>query len=343
MFSIAGQLGFINELTHLAVVGERISANPPIVTAYNPAVEDRAEDKYGENFYVGQQDSCETRAEAVYQRTAQQQMAFKSSMERWESMTGGSARDVFGAAAGAMQRGDAERRGMVPPNWARDWRGSEMPWSRQYYLDPTRSLVQQQMPRTRTDLVPLSEQTMDIVCGVLNVPRGLLASDSAVKAGVEAVSEAMHRTLNRWADLLSNLMTVVYDHTFGVKDIRDELRVLAASRRRSPLDVPHALLNEADLFAVEERTRVRLAFDLPPSTSPEQLDALYNRGLLSWETYAASQLRLNGFPRDQLASPSDPLSSEDRRELLMGPRKPDPAKRPSSGGDKKKKKAKKEK
>ena len=308
---------------------ERIAANPPLITAYNPAIENRAEDQFGENFFVGNSDKCLNRAEAVYERTAQQQAVFRENMRTWEEHTGMDAHQEFGAVA-ARAKGENERLGAVPPVWARDWRGSEMPWSRQYYLAPTRSIVQQQLPRVRGDLVNLSDQSMNIVCGVLNVPRGLLGSDMHVRAGVEAVGEAMNRTLMRWADILGSLMTGVYNHTFGYNDLRFELRIRMEQRRRTPYDVASRVLTEQDVFEAEAKTRVRLAFDLAPATTAERLDDLYNRGIIAWSTYGTAQLRLNHFRRDQLASTQDPLTKQEQRQLLFG--RPD---KPEGSGTKK--------
>lgn len=336
LHAIAEQLSFIREMNGLAMTAERISSNPPLVTEYNNAIEDRAEDKFSENFYVGNPDRCVARAEAVYERNAQQQAAFRDNMRLWEQYNGlhGNEEFVDGDGQSLVQesRGAKEPEGSVPPRWGRDWRGAEMPWSRQYYIAATRRHVQHHLPRSRGDLVAMNSQTMDIVCGVLNVPKGMLASDSHVRAGIEAVSEAMHRTVNRWADLLSHLMTAVYNHTFGVKDLRDELRMQAERRKRSPYDTAEKLLTEEDLFAAEQKTRVRLAFDLPPSTSPERLDAMYNRGLIAWETYATAQLRLQNFSRDQLASEKDPLSKNEQKMLLFGVK-------PAIGKEKRRKKA----
>jgi len=334
LHAIAEQLSFISEMNGLAVTAERISSNPPLVTEYNNAIEDRAEDKFSENFYVGNPDRCVARAEAVYERNAQQQAAFRENMRLWEQYNGLRGCEEFvdgdGQSVVPHDRRASEPEGTVAPAWGRDWRGAEMPWSRQYYIGATRRHVQHHLPRARGDLVAMNAQAMDIVCGVLNVPKGMLSSDSHVRAGVEAVSEAMHRTVNRWADLLSHLMTAVYNHTFGVKDLRDELRIQVQRRRRSPYETAEKLLTEADLFAAEQKTRVRLAFDLPPSTSPERLDAMYNRGIIGWETYATAQLRLQNFARDQLASESDPLSKEEKKMLLFGAK-------PSFGKEKRKK------
>ena len=355
MWAIAQELAFIGQLNSLALVGESIAANPPLITAYNPAIEDQAENRFGENFFAGDS-RCIDRAEAVYQRTAQQQAVFREQMQQWEQVNGLSAAEEFRDREGNSmmrgRRGERELEGAVAPAWARDWRGHEMPWSRQYYLDPTRQLVQHQLPRPRSDLVNLTSQAMDIVCGVLNVPRGMLSSDTAVRAGVEAVAESMHRTVNRWADVLSTLMTNAYNHSFGLSDLRDELRIRMERKRRSPYDSAAALLTEEDLFAAESKTRVYLRFDVPPVTTPERLDALYNRGMLTWKTYGQSQLRLHGFARSQLASPTDPLTKAEQRQLLLGTAdaggtgESSPKKRKSSStatGAKKKKKVKEKK
>lgn len=316
---IVEQLAFVDELMKLALTAERIATNPPIFTAYNPHIDDRAEARHKENFFAGDASACADRAEAVYQRDAEQQAAFRANAKIWERVNGISRLEAFGTECLPL-RGENEPTGALVPAWGRDWRGAEMPWAREYNLGVTRQLVQQQLPRPRTDLGDLTSQAMDIVCGVMNVPRGLLASDTHVRAGVEAVSEAMHRTVNRWADVLSHLLTAVYNHTYGRQDLHDELLVRMHARRRLSPTTQRAdqLITERDLFEVEAKTRVRLAFDLPPSTTPERLDAMYNRGILSWQTYATSQLRLNNFARDELAAAVDPLSKAEQRELLLG-------------------------
>ena len=71
--------------------------------------------------------------------------------------------------------------------------------------------------------------------------------------------------------------------------------------------------------------------DLPPTTTVENLEALHNRGVISWKTYGTSILRLNGFGREQLAVQVDPLSKRDRRVLLLG-KDTDPPNAAAAGG-----------
>ena len=317
LWTAAAQLGFIDELHGLALTGERIAANPPLVTAYNPAVETKVHAQFKDGFFVGDTE-CVDRAQAGYERSAEQHALFQANMQTWERHMGVDAATQFGAAATTLPSSVTEPRGHAVPKWARDWRGAEMPWSREYWLEPTRSLVSPQLPRTRPDLVPLTQHVQEVVCGVLNVPRGMLSTGSHIKSGVDAVQEAMARTVNRWADVLGGLMTGVYNHTFGVNDLREELRIRWHRRRRGPLDLAANLLTEADLFEADEKTRIRLAFDLPPTTTPERLDQLYNRGIIAWRAYATMQLRMNNLARDYLASEDDPFTHDEQRALVFG-------------------------
>ncbi len=317
--TLASPLLFAIEMQQLALRAERIRAAPPMVTAFNHAAHEsllRQDSGSGgrDGFFVGDIDQCERLEELMYERNAREQAAFEDEMRTWESCTGLDAQTDFNVR---FRRGRDAAHSPVPRR-ARDWRGHEMPWSRQHYIGPSRTLVNAQLPTPRADLEKLNQQTMSVVCGVLNVPRGLLAADSHVRAGVEVVNAAMFRTVNRWADVLGNLMTGVYNHTLGIADLRDELRARAERRRRSPLDRADQLLSERDLFEAERHTRVHLTYDLPLSIPEERLDRLYERGVISWSTYTSNLLRLSNLARDQLANSEDPLSHADRLVLLLG-------------------------
>ena len=320
MHVIGQQLALVRELTSLALTGERISSNPPLVLGYDSRVDEQAEKNFGESFFVGDADRCQNREDAVYERDASRRAELANQLQVWSNMTGQDPRAEFGDAAnvlGIRERRDAGRVA-VPPTGATDFSGAEMPWARMYRLGVTDQHVSHQLPQTRRDYTQIVSQSMDIVCGVLNVPRGLLASESNVRAGVEAVAEAMHRTVNRYADALSHLMTGVYNHLFGISDLRDELRIRMEQRRRTPFDTAPQLLSDNDLFEARAKVRVRLQFDLPPSTTQESLNFLHDRGILSWSVYGSSMLRLNGFSRDQLDSKTDPLNMREQRVLLLG-------------------------
>jgi hypothetical protein len=311
------------ELGNLALHAERIASDPPIISQYDSSVEDKAKKDLGESFFAGDPDRCQERSDAVYERSEQRRSDLAYELERWQAMTGMSAEQEFMdanglSAANVMTPGRSRQAGFVSdPSGTAAYAGSTLPLPPQFRLGVTEQHVNHQLPRPRGDYVQLQSQIMDIVCGVLNVPRGLLASESSIRAGVEAVAEAMHRTINSYASTLGQLLTGVYSHIFGESDLRDELRIRVERRRAAGVQGPQ-LLTERDLFDAERNTRVRIAFDLPPTTTVDNLEALHNRGVISWKTYGTSILRLNGFGRDQLAVKTDPLSKRDRRVLLLG-------------------------
>ena len=323
LYTISQHLRMSGELGNLALRAERVASDPPIISQYDSSVEDRAQKDFGESFFAGDPDRCQDRSDAVYERSEQRRSDLAYELERWEAMTGMSAEQEFMDASGAsvanvLTPGRRRQAGFVgDPSGTAAYAGSSLPLPPQFRLGVTEQHVNHQLPRPRGDYVQVQSQIMDIVCGVLNVPRGLLASESSIRAGVEAVAEAMHRTINSYASTLGQLLTGVYSHIFGESDLRDELRIRVERRRAAGVQGPQ-LLTERDLFEVERKTRVRIAFDLPPTTTVDNLEALHNRGVISWKTYGTSILRLNGFGREQLATPVDPLSKQDRRLLLLG-------------------------
>lgn len=173
------------------------------------------------------------------------------------------------------------------------------------------------------------KQVMDTVCGVLSVPRGVLAASSTVRAGVEATTDDMHKTITYYADMLSKLMTSVYRHIFGEADLREELRSRAERRRKSPHDLAPSLITPEDLFDVRRAPRVQLSFDLPPPTSSAALTDMRNQGIISWQTYGELMLRTNGMRADQLDATKDPLSTADRKDIVMGRSKPQSEQQPT--------------
>jgi hypothetical protein len=320
MHVIGNELRMAGELSALMLVAERISSNPPLITGYNFQLDAAARAANKEpNFFAGDLDACQNQEDAMYERSMTQQADFAEGLRRWGAQTGLDPRIEFGAqgtAAFASGR-DAYTRARPPADGV-DHSGAEMPWARTHRLRVTDTHIAHQLPHTRADYTAIMEQVMATVCGVLNVPQGVLSSSTTVRAGVEATAEAMHRTVNHYADMLGALMTGVYRHICGEADLLDELRSRVDRRRRSKYDLAPQLLTERDFFETSQVTHVRLSFDLPPTTSMESLDFLRNRGMLSWQTYGESALRLNGFPADQLDTTTDPFTPTDRRAMILG-------------------------
>jgi len=320
LHTIAEHLTMAGELGDLAMCAERIAVDPPIISQYDSTIDEHAKKDFGESFFAGDPDKCQDRSDAVYELSEQRLAETANDLTRWETLTGLSAQQEFatssgGTVANALTASRQRKTGFINSGRAA-YANSRLPVPPQFRLGVTEQHVNHHLPRPRGDYVQVQSQIMDIVCGVLNVPRGLLASESSIRAGVEAVAEAMHRTINSYASTLGSLLTGVYSHIFGESDLRDELRIRVERRRAA--GQRGQLLSVDDLFAAERKTRVRIAFDLPPATTVEKLEALHNRGVISWRTYGTSALRLAGLGRDQLATPRDPFSQRERRMLMFG-------------------------
>lgn len=324
---LASELATAHELRTLMLVGERISSNPPMISAYNYAAEATARaagaSTSASYFAGGDADACANRGQYMDERTPQESAALAHRLRGWQAMTGLDARTEFGAAADALNDFQDQYRAAPLPVDGTDFSGAEMPWARRHRIPLMEMPVSHPMPSTRRDYTDIMHQTMEIVCGVLNVPQGVLSSSTSIRAGVEATAEAMHRTVSQHADQLSVLMTGVYNHIFAKADYRDELRSRAERKRRSRYDLAPQLLTDKDLFEASERTRIRLSFDLSPPTTVETLDFFRNRGLISWRTFGEAALRLNGFTGHHLDAATDPFSLAERKAAILG--KADPA------------------
>ena len=327
--SILHQLSALNTLSRCAVTAERISCKPPLVSQYNPALEIAAEKNHQQGYYVGDTSTDEARQEVAFSRDARELDAWKRTMRTMNETSGVSAAD-FGVSSFGADTHERYASSGAPERPAH------------IMLSSTRQLVSPQMPSVRSDLVQLGEQAMEVVCSVLSMPHCAMASRSGVRAGVESVDDQMTRTVVKEAEELGHIMTMVYDHMFGEADVYAELRALVEVKRRRisledaerrrmpninsmlsgatlpPSFVPaRSLVTEDDLYEIEARTRRRLAFDLPPATTQDNMHLMYARGLIDWRTYNESVLRMNNMSRSLAAHTRDPWSAEDRKSMAI--------------------------
>ena len=328
--ALVPQLRLAAELRALMLVGERISSNPPVLLAYNAQIDAlAAKHDQPKTFLAGLTSARQAHAEFEFVRNADAQREFEGDLHRHRALMGAVAapNEYFGehsAAVGADRSVAHAAHYAAPATGGRgvDYSGAEMPWepSRVHRLRVTDTHVQHPLPQTRSDYVAIMTQIKEHVCEVLNVPAGIVTASSSVKAGVETTTDSMHRTVNAYADVLSEMLTRVYRHLFHKEHLRNELRVRAERRRRTADDRAEHLLTEADVFEARRSTDVRLVFDLPPTTNAEALMFMYDRGLMTWPEYREKMRRLNGLPNDDADASlaADPISKADRRLLLLG-------------------------
>ena len=342
---------FHQELVRAAVTAERIASNPPVFTARNLKYDEQQRQysaNLGEATFSGSADRQTLLAGegdddgddclgnsgggggglngedgagvgmATYERTGREISAFQSMMEVFEARTGLRAGEYLGVGSGPGCAADNQSRS-VRGSGRNPHTGYVMPWAAQFNLGAARTLVHQQMPQTRGDLVQLTRILQETVCGVLSVPRALILADSSVKAGVESTENTMNKTVQHLAEQLGDLATRVYQHLFGRVDLAEELQLRVEQKRKllrarfgeRAADRLQAadLLTERDMFEATRKTAVTIGFDLVPVTSNERLDHMYERGIITWRAYGESMLRLNGMPRTMLAHETAPPNS----------------------------------
>lgn len=340
--TILDNIMFHNELIRGAVTAERIASNPPVFTSRNPAFDAQnatRDDHLGEAWFAGSAARQQHLAHeatfggrpgecapgedpelgvATYERTTQERRGARLMLRAFERQTGLNAEEHF-AVHGISACDDEEGAACVQARARNPETGYVMPWSSQFFIGASRSLVHQQMPQTRNDLVALTRNLQETICGVLSVPRDLIVSESNVRAGVENSENTMNKTVQFWADLLGDLLTRVYRHMFGQSDLAQELRMRVEQKRRmlqarygpGLRGVPaQELVTERDLFEAVQQTSVTISFDLVPVTTAERLQLLYSEGIIPWKVYAESMLRVNNMPREFLAAEKAPAKRE---------------------------------
>lgn len=314
--SLSADLLLATELRRLLVVAERTSAEPTLVLGYNMAIEAAARAaavQAGE--FAGDIDACQRREDFLFERnSAQQRSETADAMRQWGSQTGLDPRVEFGQLGASLLNNTHDMYTNMPP------REHGIP---EHRLRVTDTVVAQRTASSRSDYTQILNQISSNVCRVMNVPEGAIAANESVKAGVEATIESMHRTINHYADMMSGLMTNVYRHIVLQKDFIDELRSRVDRKRKSPFDLAAQLLTEEDLFEAKRNVEIRLSFDLPPTTTLETLHDLRNRDLITYRAYKEAALRLEGFSIDHLNDSPDPFTREERKEMVLGPKKPE--------------------
>ncbi len=306
---IAEQLGFVEELRQRMLVAERISSNPPVVSEYQQ-INNGSDEQLKTGYYGVDSTACEQQAEYTYQRNAGQLESLRRQMQVYQQTMGIDSHALLGV----------RKTKDVHPNYNLDT--GSTPWGGEVYLGAERHLVRQVLPSTRSDFVPIVEQTARIVCGLMGVPHTLFSpSGGRDRAGVDAGSEALARTINEWVSKLSDVATLIYQSTMGTIDLYRELRSRAEHRRRlnpaAAVLPARLLINEDDLLDARQKTSIRISFDINPTTNQDGLVALRAYGVIDEQSFGELMLRVNNLPRDLLVKRAKPVEQDEQRLLTL--------------------------
>lgn len=331
---------FANELLASALVAERVLRLPPIYLEPNPgALNADTEVKKGEGYYGSDSPSDQARtADLMYRRTTPAQIAlYEANMRAYRAINRISLKDVFGVdTAPETARGTAMRdaaAGAVDAD-------ARQQWANQFYVPTNRQLSSAVALPVRNDaLNEHLERVQRDVCRLLGVPLEALTgssmratSSSGSSAATDASAELFGRTVRHWGAVCSRVITAVYDHLFAEIDFRHTLQALVAKRSssartaRTPAtafvgtpaaDMPR-FIDEDDIFAADQATRVVFEFDVAPRATHEELDSLYTNSIIDWAPYARGRTQLAGLPAS-FARASDTWTPDERQALLLPP------------------------
>lgn len=321
LMSLVPHLIFQAELQSQLLTAGRINAAPPVALEQHVTDSSSRDENLRTGFFAGQVSSAEDKAMLEFENNNLEQALMDQQMRMQAEHYGFDPHEYFQVRELAIH-GNPEQ---ALPATGVNWRGHQMPWSTVYPVPRNRRVVQLQLPHARNDFVPITEQIQNVVCGVLNVPKAALFSNTNVKAGAEQASESIMWTVAKDAQMLSSIITRIYEMTLRPlilkQSFAQQLRQMREKRRRYP-DTPVAdLVTEDDLFTAKREAELTFEFDVPPSTTPERLVQLYESGIINRDVFADEMLRVNHLSRDKRAEDVTPATSESDTEPMRRPRK----------------------
>lgn len=303
------KLEWITEMQELAIRGERIRSNPPVVQEFRPLNDDEYSGANREAlrtkpFAGAALTTCEEKALRSQERTAEEIEKLMDTLMNYEESTKRSAHKEFGID---LRR---RRQRLHPKTTNQSFRAHaehEQPWDSQLYLPPERVMRPIQMPVLRSDLVNLSNQCRESIYSILKVPIGYMRHTSTARSGVAATEAAMYKTVMYWADVLSNIITDIYDHLFGAINLKEELR--REYRVSKKLTQHGACLTEDAVVRAVARSKTTLRFDVVPAVDADELRLLRDEGYITNATAARDLLRINNLPliQQNLDLPDHPV------------------------------------
>ena len=321
-------------------IADSNAAAPPLVTEYNLSAEQNHSRAFKEGYYTSAvttpDDGMQSLASHTYMRDAAQRQAFGALMRHFEESTGMSAADRFGVRP-EEYRTDGGGQSIVQPS-ATNADGLQASWANQYHLNPSRQLRALPAARAAGDFVAALGHMDDDVCGVLGVPKTYIHG-SALRAGTELVSNRLSDEVRTLKKVISDVMTHVYNVLFLGEDVshymnseyRSSRRARAAQLRRrrryrearrrvdssgkavksvynqkqeaeNSDDPVSALLDEQDLYVVDDIKRTRVTFAKKASETPDELMQMFALGAIDQPVLCAEFARRNNFDASQLCS-----------------------------------------
>lgn len=159
----------------------------------------------------------------------------------------------------------------------------------------------------RHDYTNIKRQVQDLIFGVLGVPRSVIYSDGTHRGDEEATHRTFDATIQWWKTVLSRLSAEAYT-IIKAKDIVKEVREKRKQENeKSGNPSKRIRIGHRDILEVKRKSTPTFVFPTAPTLRLDEINMLYDRGALSWQSYLETIALITSLPIDtSLPEPEKP-------------------------------------
>lgn len=129
----------------------------------------------------------------------------------------------------------------------------------------------------RQDIAQLHKIIQEEICSAMGVPRSLMIGDSLYKSDTEGVTDSFKHTILAWKKMLGYVFTDIYQKLYV------NFKSLKVSK---------------NIYASKKKHQIVVTFPVHPYISFEELDYLYNAGVIGWDVYSHHCLQNTSIPSE---------------------------------------------
>ena len=148
----------------------------------------------------------------------------------------------------------------------------------------------------RQDVAQIHKIMQEEICSGMGVPRSLMIGDSLYKSDTDGVTDMFKHTILWWKESLGSMCTDIYQKLYvDTKNIKIRKNVYLAKLRH----------------------QIKVKFPVNPYVPIDQLDYLYSKGIIDWDTYSKHCLQAASLPAS-LRQEEPPLQEVNVADVVPG-------------------------
>ncbi len=198
-----------------------------------------------------------------------------------------------------------------------------------YPLPPGQKYVRANLPTARADLRDIQVFLQEVIFSIYGYPRVMSMESRHGKTTQDPNKDAFSRTILKWKHILSDIATRVYDEAYGPSELMDSLREKYQDRKEEVRK-----LSSKDLYSLRQQSRLRIVLPVVTNETHDVLFDKYVKGFIDYSDVMNFSRRQSGLASVQADEIKDPLSANERKELMLGGlgKRKETEERPASGG-----------